>query len=261
VKAVILHIALLGFAGAANLHAGDKDKAQEKLEHKIVDSGTFGIYVAGKRVGSETFKIEQRPDYGIITAEVKVNDGKSQAAQTAEMRVNPNGELRSYVWHSTAPQVEEATIEPQNDLLVEHLVFADQKKKDVPHMLPLTTAILDNNFFSQREVLLWRYLQSGCVWKDGQGRMCGPSSYAVLVPQDHSSANATLSYIGIEKATVNGVEKVLSKVSLRLGDPKQLVIMNGGADSDAGQWVLWVDDQFKVIKITVVGSNLEIVRD
>ncbi len=257
----IISIILFGLVAAGSLHAGDKDKTADKLEHKIVDSGSFGIYLGGRRIGTETFKIEQRPDFGIVTSELKVNDGKGQAVQNTEMRVTPNGELRSYTWHSTVPQVEEASVEPQNDLLIEHLLFADQKKKDVQHMLPSSTAILDNNFFSQREVLLWRYLQTGCVWKEGQGRMCGPSSYAILVPQDHSSANATMNYIGVEKVTVKGIEKVLSKVSLQLGDPKQLVIMNGHAESDSGQWVLWVDDQYKIVKITVVGSNFEVVRD
>jgi hypothetical protein len=260
VKAVIIKIFLVGFLAIGSLHAGDKDKEQ-KLEHKVVDSGSFGIFSGGRRIGTETFKIEQRPDFSVITAELKVNNGSTQASQTAEMRVSPNGELRSYIWHSSAPEVAEATVEPQNELLIEHLVFPDQKKKDVPHMLAPSTVILDNNFFSQREVLLWRYLATGCVWKDGQGRMCGPSSYAVLVPQDHSSASATLSLLGVDKVMVKGVEKSLSKISLRLGDPKQLVIMNGVADSDPGQWMLWVDDDFKLVKITVAGSNFEVVRD
>jgi hypothetical protein len=91
--------------------------------------------------------------------------------------------------------------------------------------------------------------------------MCGPSSYAILVPQDHSSANATLTLLGTDKVTVKGAEKLLNKVTLQLGDPKQLVIMNGSSDPDPGQWVLWVDDQYKIVKITVVGSNFEVVRD
>jgi hypothetical protein len=258
---VFIHIVLFGFVAAGSLHAGDKDKTAEKLEHKIVDSGSFGIFVGGRRIGTETFKIEQGPEVGVVTAQIKVNSGKGEAAQSAEMRVAPNGELRSYTWHSTQPDIESASVEPQNELLVEHLVLADQKKKDIPHMLSPTTVILDNNFFSQREVLLWRYLQSGCVWKEGQGRMCGPSSYAILVPQDHSSANATLTLLGTDKVTVKGAEKLLNKVTLQLGDPKQLVIMNGSSDPDPGQWVLWVDDQYKIVKITVVGSNFEVVRD
>jgi hypothetical protein len=247
--------------GAGSAYSGDQDKTPPKMEQKIVDSGTFEIYVGGKRIGTETFKIEQRADFGILTAELRVNDGKGQARQMTEMRVAPNGELRSYSWRSISPEVEEAVVEPQNDLLVEHLVFPDQKKKDVQHLLQPNTAILDNNFFSQREVLLWRYLQTGCVWKDGQGRMCGPSSYAVLVPQDHLSSSATLNLLGMGKVMVKGTERMLSKVSLQLGDPKQFVVMSGQSDSHPNEWLLWVDDQYKILKITVVGSDFEVIRE
>lgn len=259
-KAAIVKFALLALFAAGIAHAGDKDKTPAKLEQKVVDSGSFGIYVGGKRIGTETFKIEQRPDFGVATAEIKVNDGKVQSVQNAEMRVSPNGDLRSYTWHSTLPEVEEASVEPENEFLVEHLVLADQKKKDVPHLVSASTAILDNNFFSQREVLLWRYLRTGCVEKAGQ-IMCGPSSYAVLVPQEHSSASAVINLLGADKVTVNGAERTLNKVSLQLGDPKQLVILNGSSDSQPGQWVLWVDDQYKIVKITITGTNVEVVRD
>ena len=35
------------------LHAGDKDKPAAKLENKVVDSGSFGIYADGKRIGNQ----------------------------------------------------------------------------------------------------------------------------------------------------------------------------------------------------------------
>lgn len=259
IKGVFLSAALLA---ANSLSAGDKDKsAPEKMEAKVVDSGSFGIYLDGKRIGTETFKIEQRPDYSIATASVKVDDGKTKAEQTSEMRVNPNGDLRSYTWRATLPVAEESSVEPQKDLLMEHVAPADLKKMDVPHILPASTVILDDNFFSQREILLWRYLATGCVWKEGQGRMCGPSSYVILVPRQHASANATMELVGLEKITVKGVEKQLNKMTLTTGGPSKVILMNDQKESDTGQWLLWVDDQFKVIKITVPGTNIEVVRD
>lgn len=259
-KSVILNIVLCClFAGS--LHAGDKDKTPEKLEHKVVDSGSFGLYIGAKRIGTETFKIEQRPDFSVATAQLKVDDGNVQAIQSAEMRVAPNGDLKSYSWHATSPHVEEANVEPQDQLLVEHILPADQKKVDYPHMLPLSTAILDNNFFSQREVLLWRYLATSCVWKRAESRgMCGPGSYGVLVPQMHEAASASMEFVGVDKVMVKGVERQLNKIILRVGDPKQLVIMNG-SDAESGQWVLWADDDYKIVKITATGSNFEVVRD
>ena len=31
--------------------------------------------------------------------------------------------------------------------------------------------------------------------------------------------------------------------------------------SDAGDWSLWLDDQFKVVRILVTSDNTEVVRD
>jgi hypothetical protein len=258
-KSIFLGAVLLA---ATSLSAGDKDKPPaDKLETKTVDSGSFGIYLDGRRIGTETFKIEQRPDFSVATATVKVDDGKSKAEQTSEMRVSPTGDLRSYTWRSSVPQAEESTVEAQKDLLVEHVIPADQKKVDVPHMLPVSTVILDDNFFSQREILLWRYLATGCVWKEGQGRLCSPSSYVILVPRQHAATNATMEFVGVDKTTVKGVEKQLNKMTLKTGGPNRAVMLNDQKDSEPGQWLLWVDDQYKIVKMTVPGTNLEVIRD
>ncbi len=241
------------------LSAGDKAKAGDKLESKVVDSGSFGIYMNGKRIGTESFKIEQRPDFSVATAEIKVDDGASKATQTSEMQVAPNGDLRSYAWRATFPAKEEATVEPNDQLLMEHIVDADLKKHEVQHILPVSTVILDDNFFSHREILLWRYLATGCAPKENR-LVCGPKHFAVLVPHQHLAANATMEFVGPDKTTVKGMVRELNKVVLKVGDPQQLVVMNQ-KDSDSTQWVLWVDEQYKVVKIAVPGSNVEVVRD
>ncbi len=164
-KAVKLAILLsVAFAVSVGLNATDKIKDKDKSGSKVADSGSFGVYLNGKRVGTETFNItetlnsDRRPEYSTASSEIKFDDGKFKATQTAEIQVAANGELRSYNWHATVPQKEDASVELKDQLLVEHLVPADQKKMDVPHILPSSTVILDDNFFSQREVLLWRYL-------------------------------------------------------------------------------------------------------
>src|SRR5262249_1770751 len=133
------------------LSAGDKNKPADKQEPRVVDSGSYGIYSDGKRVGTERFKIEQRADSSVATAEIKVDDGKIRATQTSEMQIAPNGDLQSYVWHGLVPVKEESSVEATDQLLTEHMVDADLKKHDVPHILPLSTVILDDNFFSHRE--------------------------------------------------------------------------------------------------------------
>jgi hypothetical protein len=67
--------------------------------------------------------------------------------------------------------------------------------------------------------------------------------------------------LGVDKVTVKGVERQLNKMTLRTGGPNRAVMLNDQKDSDQGQWFLWVDDQYKVVKISVQGANLEVVRD
>lgn len=230
--------------------ASDKDKPKDKkaAPPQTVDSGSFGIFLNGKRVGTEKFNIEQQTDFAIITAEIKVDDGTSRSEQSSEMRVGTDGKLKLYKWQATLPAREEATVEPKEDILVEHLTSADQKKQDVPYILPLSTVILDDNFFSQRELLVWRYLATGCMPKDNQ-LSCGPSHFGVLVPHQHSAANTVVELIGRDKVSVKGVERELNKVKI---------------DADGVQWLIWVDDpesRYKVIKMAIPASNIEVWRD
>jgi len=256
---------LLSAFSVAPLSAADKPK--EKTGSHVADSGSFGIYLNGKRIGTETLNITEtldnarRPEYSTATSEIKFDDGHFKAAQTAEMQISSKGELRSYLWRATVPQKEEASVEPKDQLLVEHVIPADQKKVDFPHMLPLSTVILDDNFFSQREVLLWWYLARGCR-KENNDLMCGTGKFVILVPHQHVSGNATLELVGQDKVMVKGAERELNKVKLETNGPQSLTWLNDQSrDSDAAQWTLWVDDQYKIIKMTVAGSNVEVVRD
>src|SRR5215472_7006081 len=95
--------------------AADKDKPKDKKPAgaQTVDSGSFGIFLNGKRIGTEKFNIEQHTDMAIITAEIKVDDGTSRSEQSSEMRVGGDGKLKLYKWQSTLPEHEEAVVEPK----------------------------------------------------------------------------------------------------------------------------------------------------
>jgi len=243
-KNIVLAV-LVGFAALAlrPSFAGPKDKKTAQ----VVDAGAFDIYVNGKRVGTETFHIEQRTDVSVASSEIKVEDGANKADQTSEMQVGPDGALKLYTWRSMSPQKEESILEPKDQFLVEHLTSADQKKRDLPYVLPPSTVILDDNFFSQREVLVWRYLAQGCIIKDG-ARSCGPGHFGTLVPRQHAPGHAVMEIVGRDKITVKGVEREMNKLKL---------------DNDGVQWLLWVEDSYpyKVDRITVPGENIEIVRE
>lgn len=248
VKKLIAFLTVLMLASsvwAAGDRDKDKDKDKKNSPNKVVDSGSFGVFLNGKRIATEKFRIEQGPDVGTVNSEIKVDDGTNKAEQSAEMQVATNGELRIYKWHSTVPTHEETIVEPKDDFLIEHLTTSDQKKRDVPYILPLTTVILDDNFFSQRELLVWRYLASGCIRKEDQ-LACGPSHFGILVPHQHLAANSVVELVGRDKISIKGVEKEFNKIKL---------------DSDGVIWLFWVDDEYKIMKIAVPASNVEVLRD
>ena len=244
-KRIFMMAGLIVCLAAFSIAGTPKDK--KAGSSKVWDSGSFGIFVNGKRVGTEKFTIEQKnTNESVADSEVTVDDGNSKITQTAEMRVASNGDLLSYVWKGLSPRKEQSTVEPKDQLLVEHVMPADQKKMDVPYVLPVSTVILDDNFFSQRELLVWRYLATGCMVKPNEGRMCAPTHFGILVPHQHTSASATMELTGREQINFKGKQQELNKFKI---------------ESDGVVWNLWVSDDYKVMKISVPSGNVEVVRD
>ena len=258
-KTAASFVLVLGLALLPSSLLSGKDKEQKAADGKVWDSGSFGIFVNGKRVETEKFKIQQHGDSSVTTSELKMQQGTYKASQKAEMDLARNGDLQSYTWESSQPKKEECKVDTKDQLLVEHITPADQKALDIQHLLPASTAILDDNFFSQREVVLWHYL-AACSRTANQ-LACKPASFPVLIPQQHISVDATLKLLGHEEVSKNGVEQQLNKVELELHSPQQVVWMNDKSKDSELRWILWVDENYKVVKITVNNSNVEIVRD
>jgi hypothetical protein len=250
VKNLIAGTALLLMA----VFALASDKPKEKKG--TVDSGSFGIYFNGKRIGTEKFTIENQAGDAVATADIVVDDGQNKSEQSSEMRVGANGDLKLYKWHSTSPTREESVVEPKDEFLIEHVTTAEQKKRDVPYVLPLSTVILDDNFFSQRELLIWRYMITGCIrvppTVPGQPAspdthyQCGPAHFGILVPHQHAAAHTVVELLGRDKVTINGTEKELNKLKV---------------DTDGSEWFIWVEDDYKVAKMAIPANGVEVVRD
>lgn len=240
---------LLVTAILAASSAGAWGQDKPRADSTPVDSSSFGIFLNGKRIGTEKFTIVQQAEAGVLTAELKVDDGTTRYDQHSEMRVGRDGSLQSYQWRSTLPAQQASVVEPKDALLIEHFTDADRKKRDFRYLLPLTTAILDDNFFSQRELLIWRYLSTGCRPNKDNLLACGPAHFATLVPHQHLSGSAVVELLGRDKIAIKGIERELNQVQI---------------EADGVKWLLWVDDpenHYKVIRMTLPASNVEVVRE
>jgi hypothetical protein len=240
-------MAVLFFASLAVFARDKKDKPKPDGA-QVVDSGSFGVFVKGQRVVTETFKIEQENGASVIKSQLKETGGADPVTQKSDLEITSSGELLRYEWSQSSGGA--LTVIPNNDFLLEKItVPAAGKPAEQPFLMPSTSAILDNNFFVQREVLVWRYLAGDCK-PEGTNLKCeqGPGEFGVLVPQDRTSMRVRVELVGHEKTTIRGVERDLLRLNL---------------SSENFQWALWVDaqDQFKLMKVAIPADNTEVIRD
>jgi hypothetical protein len=237
-------------ASAAPVPAAARDKDKEK-EHdaKTIDAGSFGIFQKGRRVGTETFSIEQTGYGSLIRSEFKTENGPTTDVQTSEMQLTATGDVRRYEWKELSPGSGQSTVVPNDDFLDQKWTTASgEKEHDQPYLLPTSTSILDDYFFVHREVLVWKFLGKVCKQDKGQ-LQCPPrqrTQFGTLNPHQQAQSLLTAEFLGREKVTLKNGPQDLLKVELR---------------NDAGTWQLWLDDQFKVQRMSVVGENTEVDRD
>ncbi|HSA93088.1 MAG TPA: hypothetical protein VLE48_08775 [Terriglobales bacterium] len=241
--AVLLLWTVLLLAGGSALAQKSKDKGT-----RIVDSGSFGIYVAGKRVATETFQVEETPSKNIATAEFKTVDG-SGAAQTSQLELAPNGSLLRYEWKELSPGKASAVVGLKDQFLIEHVSTGPgEKPTEVPFILPASTLVVDDNFFLHRQILAWHYLASACLpapEKPGQCRLV-KTQFGVFIPQQHRPLMVSLEYMGKEKLTIAGREQELDRVKL---------------EAEGTEWSMWLDSQYRLQRVLVSGQNVEVLRD
>jgi len=216
---------------------------------QMVDSGTLGVFMDGRRIATETFSIQQNANGSVISSQFKTEEGTDKAAQTSELQLAPNGDIRKYEWKELSPGKSQATVSPNNDFLMEHVSGnPNEKAEDQPFMLPTSTSILDDYVFIHREVLIWRYLATAC--KQEKGSVQCPANqktqFGALNPHQRSSLPLSVEFQGRDKVGIRGTERELNKFVLR---------------SEGGDWTMWLDDQFKLQRILVSADNTEVVRD
>lgn len=243
-----MHVAVaLALSLAAFVSAKAADK-KEKPTATQVDSGSFGVFIKGQRVVTETFSIHQESGNSIIKAQLKETGGTNPSTQKSDLQITATGELLRYEW--SQPSGSSLVVLPNNDFLIEKITPAGSTKPaEKPFLMPSTSSILDNNFFVHREVLAWRYLAADCKPEEGNLKcQQGPAQFGVLVPQDQTSISVRLELVGKEKISIRGAARELLRLNLT---------------GDNFEWALWVDpqDQFKLIRVAIPADNTEVVRD
>jgi len=238
-------MAVLGCA--ALLYAGDKKDKPKPAGGQQVDSGSFGVFVRGQRVVTETFSVEQDNGISVVKSQLKETGSPASSGQRSELHMTSSGELVRYEWSDGSGSL---AVTPNNEFLLEKITTAaSSKPAEQPFLMPSTSAILDNNFFIHREVLAWRYLATNCHTESGTLKcQQGPLEFGVLVPQDRTSMRVRMELAGREKVTIRGTERELLRLNLK---------------GESFSWAIWVDekDRFKLVRVLIADDNTEVVRD
>jgi len=214
-----------------------------------IDSGSFGVFVNGHRVATETFNIKQGAGgNSTVSSQVK-QEGSDAPGQNSELQISAGGDLVRYEWHDAGSK-SQLVVAPNDQFLLERITTAPgEKPAEHPFLMPVSTMVLDNNFFVQRELLVWRYLGSTCKQESGRTQCpMTPAEFGVIVPQERSSMRVSLQLMGKEKVKIGNTDRDLLRVNLK---------------DDSGEWAMWVDDQnmFKLVRILVASNNTEVLRD
>src|SRR5437868_3280210 len=142
---------------AGSLFAASHKKAAPE-DPKLVDSGSFGIFQGGRRIATESFRIQQTSTQSLTTSEIKT-EGAEPMVQSSELTMASNGDLMKYSWRESKPERLESVLEPGEQILTQHIIAGEEKGKnrDIPYILPSSTSVLDDYFFVHRQLSTWRY--------------------------------------------------------------------------------------------------------
>jgi hypothetical protein len=247
VMARMRFVAVVVLGCAAVLNAGDKKDQAKAVPGPMVDSGSFGVFVKGQRVVTETFSVQMNEGISTVKSHSQETRARASAGQRSELKMTGSGELVSYTWSDGSGSL---TVTPNNEFLLEKITApGSSKAAEQPFLMPNTSAILDNNFFIHREVLAWRYLANNCH-PEGGDQKCKKdvADFGVLVPQDRTSLRVRMELVGREKITIRGTERELLRLNLK---------------GESFSWALWVDDKdkFKLVRVLIADDNTELVRD
>jgi hypothetical protein len=240
--------ALVAAVSAGMLSARTSEAQSGKTAaSQMVDSGSFGVMVRGQRVMTESFTVLEDKGISRVNSQLQEAGNSPGIHQKSELEMNPGGELIRYDWSDGSGSL---LVTPKDEFLLEKISASPSAKPaEQPFLMPNTSAILDNNFFIQREILAWRYLATNCKSDNGNLKcQQGPVEFGVLVPQDRTSMRVRMELVGREKLMIRGAERELLRLNLT---------------GEAFSWALWLDDKdhFKVVRVLIPDDNTEVLRD
>src|SRR5438132_13657604 len=110
----------------APLFAASPDKKKTRDETKIVDAGSFGIFQAGRRIATETFRIQQTATQSLTTSENKT-EGTEPMVQSSEPPMAANGDVMKKLLRESNEERLQMDLQTRKYIHRQHIDTGDEK--------------------------------------------------------------------------------------------------------------------------------------
>jgi hypothetical protein len=206
---------------------------------RVEDEGVFQISLAGRPVGSESFRIHASAEGFEAQAEIRLRidqGGKTVAIQSfPDLALDPHLRPLTYRWSQKGSQVSRLEVDFRGQLAkaVYQTISGAEDKRDF--QLTPDVVVLDDNVVHHYQLIAARYQALGG----------GRQTFRVFVPQEALPSLLTVQE-GENAAEANGG----AAASLR-----HLLI-----STDVTRIDLWVDAQPRLQRVLVPSAQLEAVR-
>jgi hypothetical protein len=212
----------------------------------IVDSGEFSVVVSGKKVASENFTMQQGAEGSSVNSRLTFDNGTTKAQQESELELAADGAIRKYTWQEKQPGKARLVAEPQDKtFIIVHLKESDvATSKDTTHPLDFTmTSIVDDNFYSHVQVLLWRYFAMSCTTT--QQCKFEEQRLPVFVPHQEMAQTFTISFEGTDTLRLKTGKAEVGKYRVQ---------------TEGGEMHVWMLGT-KMVKLLMPAASIEVTRE
>ena len=220
--------------------------ASDQKSASIVDSGQLSVVVNGQKVATENFTMQQSSDGSSVTSRLNFDNGTTKAQQESDLELTPEGGIRKYTWEEKQPGKAKLTAEPQDKtFLVVHMKEGEAAAaKDSTHPVDVSvTNIVDDNFYSHVQVLLWRYLALSC--KTTQQCRFDEQKVPVFVPHQESAQTFTISFEGTDTLRLKNGKAEVGKYRVQ---------------TEGGEMHVWMQGM-KLVKLLMPSAAIEVTRE
>ena len=236
---IVVLASLLAAILACNLPSLGQEPPGNPGRLNVDDEGVFEIFLAGRRVGSESFKIHTSSGKVEARAEVTLHverNGKTVEVQSfPELVLDPQLHPLTYAWNQKGSQSSRLAVDFRGRIAKVRYTTINGNEDNREFELPSDVVILDDNVVHHFQLLAALYQAMGG----------GKQTFHVFVPQEALPSLLAVEDLGDSTGTPAGVNAHLRHLRIT---------------TDVTQIDLWVDDQQHIERVSVPSAQLEAIR-